>query len=177
MVDKLAGILYLVFILLLTVIHDITFYILVLAILIVLSGKSFFILAKKTLLAVLFFNLFISISYLVLKGFEFDYLILVNMRVIDMTFMTFLFVNKINLFKLFSFSKNLTYLLVLSYSQILVFERYFNEFSLALKSRLINKPSYKQKKNFITAVLTYFTEKSVENSREIAQAMKSRGFL
>ena len=181
MKDKLLFVLYLLSIVILTSVHDIWFFVAFLSFLFVFAGKNIFSILKKTALSIILFNSIISISYIiysVLKNQEwFEYILLLNLRVFTITFMTFLFINRVNIFKALSFSKTLQFLLVLSYSQILTYKKSFNEFKLALKSRTIQKPERKDMYNFISRVFYFFLNKSMNNSKEISQAMKSRGFF
>lgn len=100
-----------------------------------------------------------------------------NLRVFSITTILFLTINKINLFKAFSFSSSLSFLLTLSYSQIITYKKIFEDFRLALKSRSIKKITYNDKWGFVTSLIYFFLSKSISNSKEISQAMKSRGFL
>ena len=181
MKDKLFFVLYLLSIVILTSVHNLWFFVVFLSFLFVFSGKDIFSILKKTVLSIILFNSIISISYIiysVLKNQEwFEYILLLNLRVFTVTFMTFLFIQKINIFKALSFSKTLQFLVVLSYSQILTYKKSFNEFKLALKSRTIQKPERKDMYNFISRVFYFFLSKSMNNSKEISQAMKSRGFF
>ena len=181
MKDKLFFVLYLLSIVILTSVHDIWFFVAFLSFLFVFAGKNIFSILKKTALSIILFNSIVSISYViysVLKNQEwFEYILLLNLRVFTITFMTFLFINRVNIFKALSFSKTLQFLLVLSYSQILTYKKSFNEFKLALKSRTIQKPERKDMYNFISRVFYFFLNKSMNNSKEISQAMKSRGFF
>ena len=181
MKDKLFFVLYLLGIIALTSVHNLWFFVVFLSFLFVFSGKDIFSILKKTAFSIILFNSIVSISYIiysVLKNQEwFEYIILLNLRVFTITFMTFLFIQKINIFKALSFSKTLQFLLVLSYSQILIYKKSFNEFKLALKSRTIQKPERKDMYNFISRVSYFFLNKSINNSKEISQAMKSRGFF
>ncbi|WP_297452703.1 hypothetical protein [Persephonella sp.] len=181
MKDKLFFVLYLLGIIALTSVHNLWFFVVFLSFLFVFSGKDIFSILKKTAFSIILFNSIVSISYIiysVLKNQEwFEYIILLNLRVFTITFMTFLFIQKINIFKALSFSKTLQFLVVLSYSQILIYKKSFNEFKLALKSRIIQKPERKDMYNFISRVSYFFLNKSINNSKEISQAMKSRGFF
>ncbi|WP_457640550.1 hypothetical protein [Persephonella sp.] len=181
MKDKLYLLFYTCSVITFTTIHSISFFILSILILFILSGKDIIKITKKAVLSILIFNSVISASYFVISVFRddynFDYILLINLRVFAITYLTFLFVHKVNLFRMFSFSKTLTFLLILSYSQILIFKKYFSDFQMALKSRMINKPTKKDRYNFISSVIYFFMNKSVKNSQEIAQAMKSRGFF
>ncbi|ACO04870.1 MAG TPA: hypothetical protein DEP48_05365 [Persephonella sp.] len=181
MIYRIALILYLLAVVTLSSIHDYRFFLFIIPLLILLSFKDPFRLIKKTFISVLPFNLVVSLSYAVISTlkdqFHYDYLLLINLRVFSITFLTFLFFSRFNIFKVFDFSRSLTFLLVLSYSQINTFRRYFYEFKLAFKSRMIVSPSKRDMYNFISSVLMFFANRSVNSSKEITQAMKSRGFF
>ncbi|GBD93446.1 fused nickel transport protein NikMN [bacterium BMS3Abin05] len=145
-----------------------------------LSGKTFFKLFKRAGAAILFFNSIVTVSYILLTyrthTFSPHYVLLINLRTFTLTFATFLLIDKVNLFSVFSFSKTLTYAVTLSYSQILTFKRILGELRFALRSRIIRKPGKKEAYNFVSSSVYYFLNKSLSNSKEILQAMKSRGF-
>jgi cobalt/nickel transport system permease protein len=179
--DKILFFLYIFFIVLLTSIHNIYFISGITLFFFVLAYSDFLEILKKSIFSILLFNSIISISYIIyslIKGIQWiDYIVLVNLRVFSLTFLTFLFIKKVNLFKALSFSKTLSYLLVLSYSQILMFKKYFIDFKMSLKSRTLIKPNKKDLYNFVSTVFYFFLNKSINNSKEISQAMKSRGFF
>ncbi len=181
MKDRLMLLLYIASVLMLTSVHDLLFLSFFLLSLFLISGKNLLSLLRKSFISVVFFNFAVSISYIIfclLKGQEWlSYVVLLNLRVFSLTFLTFLFVSKINFFKAVSFSKTLQYLLTISYSQITAYTKSFEDFRLSLKSRLIQRPDRKDVYTFISRVFSYFFKKSVENSKEISQAMRSRGFF
>ncbi len=181
MKHKIYLLFFLISVLVLTSFHNLYFLFGFLLVLLILSGKDVLNLTKKALISISLFNSVVSISYIVLSIIQnkewIDYVVLLNLRVFDLTFLTFLFVKKANLFKALDFSKTFSMILVLSYSQILLFKKSFEDFKLAMKSRLIQKPKRKDFYNFISTTVFYFLNKSVNNSKEISQAMKSRGFL
>jgi len=181
MKDKLIFLIYIFLIFVITSVHNIYFIFGIFLLLVFFSGKKVFYFLKKSVLSILIFNSFISISYILfslLKNQEWiDYILLLNVRVLSLTYLTFFVFSKINIFKAVSFSKNLTFLLVLSYSQILNFLKTYQDFKLALKSRIIEKPRLKDLYNHISSMFFYFLNKSLKNSEEISQAMKSRGFF
>ncbi len=182
MKHKIFLLIYIILILVLTSFHNVEFLFVFLLFLLILSGKNVFNLAKKSFFSILAFNSIISISYIVLSVIQnkewVDYIVLLNLRVFDLTFLTFLFASKVNLFKALDFSKTFSMILVLSYSQILLFKKTFEDFKLALKSRIITKTTPKKDiYNFVSTITFYFLNKSINNSKEISQAMKSRGFL
>ncbi len=171
---------YLAGVLLLTSFHGMALMVSCALFLAVLSGRSFVKLFRKALFALLLFNSTISISYMVLsitRGRPFlASLLLINARTYVLTFATFLLIDRVNLFSAFSFSKTLTYLLTLSYSQILTFRRILVELTLSLKSRTITRPGRKDWYRFVSSAVYLFLDRAVHNSREITLAMKSRGF-
>ncbi|GAB6072940.1 hypothetical protein JCM14244_13170 [Venenivibrio stagnispumantis] len=175
--DRFLFLTYLIGILLLTSIYNIQFYLFVMIFLFLISLKDFFKILKKSLISILLFNIIVSISYIFINGFDTKYLMLINLRVLDLTFLTFFILKKINLFNVFSFSKNFSYLLVLSYSQILSFENFLKDFRYAFISRVVKKPSKIDIYNYLSSIILFFLNKSYNNSKEISQAMKSRGFF
>ena len=181
MKHKIFLLIYIILILVLTSFHNVEFLFVFLLFLLILSGKDVFNLARKSFFSILAFNSIISISYIVLSVIQnkewVDYIVLLNLRVFDLTFLTFLFASKVNLFKALDFSKTFSMILVLSYSQILLFRKTFEDFKLALRSRIITKTPKKDIYNFVSTITFYFLNKSINNSKEISQAMKSRGFL
>lgn len=179
--DKILFTIYIALIVLLTSIHNIYFFLFVIFILFLLAGNKVIKLLRRTITSILLFNLIISFSYIaycILNSLPWlDYILLINIRVFSLTFLTFLFVDRVNLFKALSFSKTLSYILVLSYSQILIFKKYLEDFKFALESRLLNKPKLSDSYNFVSSMFFYFFNKSINNSKEISQGMKSRGFF
>ncbi|WP_457638831.1 hypothetical protein [Persephonella sp.] len=177
MADKIKLYVYLLTVVLLTLVHSAVFYTAVLLVLFFLSGRGFVFILKKSTGVVAFFAGTVSIFYTALYGLDVEYLTLLNLRVFTITFLTFLFIKKTDLFKALDFSKTLTFLLVVSYSQILSFKKYYTEFSMALKSRTVKKLSFREKYLFSKSSAGFFLDKSLKNSQEIAAAMKSRGFF
>ena len=175
--DRAVFVALLVYILVMLNIHSA----LVLALLGLLYSVSFFKIATKTIKAILFFNLTISIGYIIqsyINGDDFvSYLAVFNLRVFDITFMVFLFTSKINIIRVFSFNKGLRFILSATMFQIKNFQQTFDDFRLALKSRSVKKLNQRDKKSFIEAMFYYFFKKSLHNSYERTLALKSRGFF
>lgn len=180
--DKIFVFLYLLSILLLTTVHH-NIYIFIFFIIIVyfLSWKNCFHILKKTFKAIFILNSVVSLSYFVISQFKnnysSDFLLLFNLRVFSLTSLTFLFIRRVNLFNGFSFSKTLSFLLCLSYSQIITYKRIFEEFRFSLKSRTIKILKPKHRWLSISSLIYFFLNKSISNSKEITLAMKSRGFF
>lgn len=130
---------------------------------------------KFSLLALILFNGSVTIAYLLFNR-AYHPIIIFNVRALTLTYSTLLMAKTINLFSVASFSKTISMLLTISYSQILIFKKTFNEFQLAFKSRAIQKPMRSEINLFIIAVVRFFLSKALYYSKEINLAMKSRGF-
>jgi len=178
--DRLLLIIYLISIIIITSVHNIYFLAGVIPLLILLSNKYFFQILKKTIVSIMLFNFIISVSYIIMSVINNNdwsgYIILINLRVFDATFLTFLFVSKVNLFRAVSFSENFSFLLLLSYSQIMIYKRNYENFKLSFRSRNLVLPGKKQLYNFIRSTFIFFLNSSIHNSHEISLAMKSRCF-
>ena len=179
--DKILLIIYLLAVLLLTICHDFTFFYVSALVLFLLSGKEIINILKKTLYAILLFNSIVTVSYIIfaLLGNQFflQYVLRINLRVFVLTYLSFFMMRRINPFKAFSFSQSLSLLLTITSTQILSFKALFKDCKLAFKSRRISSPSLKDLYYHASSMVLFFLNKSLNNSKEIAQAMKSRGFL
>jgi len=137
--------------------------------------------ALRAFKSILIFNISVTIGYIIQSLFLgkefFDFILLFNLRVYDITFMTLFVSSKINLIKAVSFSKSLQFLLIATLSQIQSFTKTFEDFTLALKSRTIKTITQKNKKNFVSSMFYFFLKKSLHNSQERALALKARGFF
>jgi cobalt/nickel transport system permease protein len=78
--------------------------------------------------------------------------------------------------KFFSFSKELSFLLTMTLSQIFSYKKTFEDFRLAYKARVIKKLRSREK-NFITKTFEFFLKKALKDSKEKTLAMKARGFF
>jgi len=182
MKDKITFVLYLISIFTISCIHN---YFLLLGLIIVLffiSIPKTLKILKKTLISIILFNSFISITYMIKSLLEnnqnwLETIVLINLRVFLLTYLTFYVLNHINLFKVFSFSKDFMYLITLAYSQILTFKKSFIDFKISLQSRTIEKPTFINLYNSISFLFLSFFNKSLKNSENISQAMRSRGFF
>lgn len=157
-------------------VHNIYFYFSFFLFLIVLDFNFFFKKIKRVFATILLFNFLVSITYSIFIKFDLEYLLLINLRTLSITYLTFYFISHINLFKILPFSKNLTFLLVLTYSQIMSFIKIFSDLKEAFKSRVIKKEK-KYLKLFSRKAVNLFFTKSIYNARETSMAMRSRGFF
>lgn len=181
MKNRVIFLTYIVTVVCLTTIHTLKFTCGILVATVVLTGRGWLVIARRALLAILVFNSIVSISYcfIALKqgSFNGEYLLLLNLRVFSLTFLTFYIVKRVNLFRIVDFSPTLMYLLTLATSQIITFQKLVQDFQLALKSRTIKSLSLRQHYQHSANLSLFFLDKSLNRAQEIAQAMKSRGFF
>lgn len=105
-----------------------------------------------------------------------DYFWTVNLRSFDMIFLTLLFTSRVNIYEAVAFSKDLSFLLVLSVSKIMSMQRAYGDYTDALKSRTLKKPTRGEVYEYLGSAITGFLDKNIRESKENFEAMKSRGF-
>ncbi len=178
--------LYLAAILAATTIHSPLWLAAGLGLVLLIAGREAFSLLRRAVLTVLAFNALISLSYLGMAWWQdafglspspWQTLLRLNLRVILLTSLTFLFISRVNLFQALSFSKNLTYVLGLAYSQTLTFRRAHDDFRLALASRSLHRPSLIDRYRASAAAVSWYIEKSLHAATQSSQALRSRGFF
>lgn len=152
----------------------------VLIVLLVLSGRSVWLITRKSIMLVALFSLFITLSYSVTLYLQhqpfWHYFLTVNLRSFDMIFLTLLFTSRINIYEAVGFSKDLSFLLVLSVSKIMTMQRSYADYTDALKSRTLRKPTRHQIYEYLGSAIAGFLDKNIRESKENFEAMKSRGF-
>jgi cobalt/nickel transport system permease protein len=135
----------------------------------------------RALRAVLLFNLVISVGYvagaLFGQAVSIDYLILVNLRVYLLIFLTFTLAAKVDLLRALSFSRGLSFLATLALSQIITFRRLFEELRLAVESRRLRRPRLRERYLQNAAAAVHLFDRAEHDAREIALAMRARGFF
>ncbi len=178
---RIALLLYLSAVLLGTMLHDPRALALGLALVLALAGREWLRILRKAGLAVAAFNLVVTASYALLAGlrgsFSLEYVVLINLRVLFLTCLTFLFVARVNPFQALAFSGGLTTLFVLAYSQAMTFSQLLSNFRLAFKSRCIERPALRDRFRHSAGVGAVLLDKSLHNATEITQALRSRGFF
>lgn len=133
---------------------------------------------KKTIKPIffaLFTTLVISTPYAPWTG-HYMYVPILALRMLDIMLLTFLALAHMNLYSALSFSKSLSQLLVLTSSFMILYKRLIMEFKQALKSR---SPEGIKKEDIINlsgSIGSYFLERALRDSEEVANAIKSRGF-
>jgi cobalt/nickel transport system permease protein len=152
----------------------------VLALLALISGRSMFIIARRSFILVALFSIFITLSYSVMLYLQhqpfWNYFLTVNLRSFDMVFLSLLFTSRVNIYEAVSFSKDLSFLLVLSVSKIMTMQRAYADYTDALKSRTLRKPTRNQIYDYLGSAIAGFLDKNIRESKENFEAMKSRGF-
>ncbi|MBK5969286.1 MULTISPECIES: hypothetical protein [Thiorhodovibrio] len=147
----------------------------------VLAGRQAPTIGWRALRAVLFFSLVISVGYaagaLFGQAVSLDYLILVNIRVYLLIFLTFTLASKIDILRALSFSRNLSYLVTLVLSQIIPFRRLFEDLRLAAESRRLRRLRLRERYLQSAAAAVHLFDRAEHDAREIALAMRSRGFF
>ena len=152
----------------------------VLGILALICGRAFLKLARRALVLVALFSLLITVSYSITLHLQnqpfWSYLITVNLRSFDMMLLTLVFTHRVNLYEALSFSAELSFLLTLSVSKIMTMQRSFADYTDALKSRTLKKPSRSEAYEYLGSAAAGFLEKNIREGKENFEAMRSRGF-
>lgn len=164
-----------------TLIHSPLWLSMGLALVVLLAGGDAMKMLRRALLTVLAFNMVISLSYAVMAWMQdfspWEALLRINLRVVLLTFLTFLFADRANPFRALDFSKHLTYVLGLAYSQALTFRRAHDDFRLALASRSLKRPRLMDRYRASAAAASWFLEKSLHAATQSSEALRSRGFF
>lgn len=146
-----------------------------------LAGRSAPAIALRALRAVVFFSMVVSLGYaaggLFGQAVSLDYLILVNIRVFLLIFLTFALAARIDFLRALNFSHGLTYLATLALSQIITFRRLFEDLRLAAESRRLRRLALRQGYLQSAAAAVHLFDRAEHDAREIALAMRARGFF
>lgn len=181
MIERVLLILYLICAAVLVHIRSTAILAEVLVVLSLLAWTDFRQIFKRAFLAIWLFNGVVTIAYAVLLWIQgespWEFVLLFNLRVLDITFMTLLFSNRVNIVKAVSFSQTLVFLLTASLSLIGSFRKTFNDFQLALKSRTLKPLKERKKREFLGAMTAYFFKKAMHNAEEVSLALKARGYF
>jgi len=172
---------YLAAIVLATTVHEIGLLALGLVLVLALAGREWLRILRRACIAILLFNLVVTLSYGAIAGlqgrFSIEFVVLVNLRVLLLTSLTFLFASRVNPFEALAFSRTLTYLFTLAYGQSMAFRQVLDDFRLAFKSRRIERVALRDRYRHSAAVGAHFFDKSLHRATEITQVMRSRGFF
>lgn len=181
MKDRLAIAAYLVAVVTVTLVHDVAWLAGGLAAAFLLAGTDGARILRRSLLPIALFNIAVSLGYviggLIGNDFQFGYLMLVNIRVLLLTFLTFLLAARVDFLRALNFSRTASYLVVLALSQIMTFRRLQEEFRLAGESRRLRRWSLRDGYARGAAAAVCFFDKAEHGAGDIAAAMRSRGFF
>jgi cobalt/nickel transport system permease protein len=179
--DRLGLILYVATVITATIVHSIGFLAVLLGVAFIAAGSARWRIARRALITIAVFNTLVTAGYVVLSllqsGFSAHYVVLLNLRVFLLVFLTFVMGERIDWFRAFSFSPALTYMLVLTYSQVLTFQRILYDFRLALRSRMLARIRARESYRHAAVLSTFLLGKSLASATDVAQAMKSRGYF
>jgi cobalt/nickel transport system permease protein len=177
--DTLAFIVYCAAVVAITLIHDTGLLALIFALVSLIAGKDWLRVASKALRAVVVFNAIVTVSYtavsLVRGDFSPGYLVLVNIRVFLLTFLTALAARRLNLLRVFSFSRTMSYVITLALGQLVTFRRMLDDFRMAMTSRTIRRAGLRDMYRHAASSASFFFSRSMNDAAEITHGMKSRG--
>ena len=152
----------------------------IIVILMAISFKDALSLSLRVVKSILFFNLGVSIGYVIMSLFKdidvISYLLYINLKVFSVTYFVFWFFSRVDMVQFFAFSKELSYLLTITLSYIYSYKKTFEDFTLAYKARVIKKVASREK-SFITKTFEFFFKKALNDSKEKSLALKARGFF
>lgn len=178
---RLAFVVYLLCVVGLTLVHEPPVFAGVLVLAVVLSGRRAGHIFLHVLRALLFFNITVSVGYGIMawmRGEAFrDTLILINLRVFTLTWLTFLLMHRVHLPSALSFSRTLLFFLTLSWSQARLYSQIFEEFRLALESRSPDAPTVRSRLRMISAAGRSLVDRALHDAEERALSMKARMFF
>ena len=148
----------------------------------VLCGLDAGRLLRRALLATAAFSGMVSLAYAgyswwTLHTLPLNWLLMVNLRVLSMALLTFLFIARVDLFRALAFSRRLSFLLVLAVSQSLGLKRTLDEFRLGLHSRSLRPAGIRARYRAAAAAAAWLLDRALANAHESAQAMESRGMF
>jgi len=170
---------YLAAIVALGFVHDVGIMIAVILLLVTLGGRKRWLLLRRAVAALLLFTMTVTLAYLIAEqfmGFPKAALLLINLRALAMTLMTFTLVSNINMARALSFSRTLSLLYILSVSQVIAFMRTYASFTEGQRSRNAGR-GQGTRLHALLAQLHYFMFKTLSQSRESAMGMRSRGVM
>ncbi len=179
--DRIFLGLYLLWVVLLTSIHDVRFLGTAVVAVLLLSGRRAPGLLRRALGTFLWFNLAVTLAYLlstlVRGNTSWSFVALINLRVAALTFSAFWITSRINILSALSFSPTLVYLLTIAYSQIITLRRVLLNSREALRSRTLGPLGFGDLYRHRAGVGAFLFGRGLRDATEITQAMRSRGFF
>ena len=179
--DRALLLLYLGTVLVATLVHAPAVLAGGLALTLLAAGREARSLLRRAVLAVAAFNVLVSLGYGLMAWLQhlspWETLLRLNLRVLWLTCVTFLFTRRANLFRALDFSRTLTYVLGLAYSQTMAFRRAQEDFRMALASRSLRRPGMLEQYRSSAAAASWFLEKALHAATQSSHALRSRGFF
>jgi|MudIll2142460700_1097286.scaffolds.fasta_scaffold114074_2 cobalt/nickel transport system permease protein len=181
MKDRLLLLCYAAAVIAATSVHDPRWLAGGLLVAVALAGRQAPAIGWRALRAVLFFSLLVTVGYaagaLFGQAVSVDYLILINIRVYLLIFLTFVLAARVDLLRALNFSRDLAFLATLALSQIITFRRLFDDLRLAAESRRLRRLRLREGYLQSAAAAVHLFDRAEHDAREIALAMRSRGFF
>jgi energy-coupling factor transporter transmembrane protein EcfT len=179
--DRIYLCLYIAAVLSFTLVHDVRVLAGAIVLGFVLAGKDVLRISRKAARALFFFTSIVAVSYCIVSyvegGFSPSYLVLITTRVFLLAFITFLLVARTNPAQALGFSRSLLFMVCLVQSQVLTMRRIYGEFRQALESRSLRRLKAREMLLHAGSTGAFLFEKSMADTKEIAHAMRSRGFF
>ncbi len=179
--DRLLLLLYLVAVVTGTLVHRPLFLLGMALVPVVRAGRDGPALILRMGKAVWPFVLAVSMGYLVVAREELGHawrtLLLIDVRVLALTLLTFGVFRKLDLQRALGFSRTLRFVLILTTSQVLTFRRLFVDFRHALESRTPGKVCLLTALRHGAATSAWFLRRAEHDATEITQALDARGFF
>jgi len=177
--DRIWFFLYLGVVMALGMIHNEWIMLLSIAITLGLGGNATLKINLKALLVIGRFKATVSISYMIYGLFmpvDIFALVLINLRALAITLLTFTLVRRINLHKALEFSKLLAILYGFTYAQIILLKNMLYNYYDGLKSRGATLSSNITKKQLQPLLTTLFGT-MLHKSNEQSIGLRSRGLI
>jgi cobalt/nickel transport system permease protein len=179
MSEKRWFILYLFSIVFLGVIHNIWLMLGVILLALLVNKEAKWRIFKKAFLALVIFNGTVTLSYLLYSLFvpiENSVLLLINLRALAITLLTFTLMHHINFHKVLTFNHTLSILYAFTYSQMMHLKKMLQEYYFGLKSRGVTYKSSAKKEQIQPLLETLFGT-MLHKSNEQSLGLRSRGLL
>lgn len=146
------------------------------------AGREAPALLRRAVLATVYFSAMVSLAYVIqifwLTGdVPWRWLLTVNLRVLLMALITFLFIQRANLFAALSFSRRLSFMLALAVSQSIGLRRTLDDFQFAMRSRGVPRGALRDRYRATARAAGWLLDRALANAHESAQALRSRGLL
>ncbi len=145
-----------------------------------LAGRQAPTIARHALLATVAFSATVSFAYVIqvvwMSGnVPWRWLAMINLRVLDMSMLTFLCIRRVNLYAALAFSKRLSFILVLAVSQSIGLRRTLDDFRLAMRSRGVPRAGLRHRYRAAAHAAAWLLDRALANAHDSAQALRSRG--